>query len=371
MKPSTLTVEALKAILSCDPETGVFTRVVSASNAVKVGYAAGTVATNGRRYIDVLGRKYLAHRLAWFYVKGEWPTGYVVPNNGDYLDARIDNLSDQIPTDVAKRVRSKADGTAGVTWDAQRQKWFAKITVGYKQKALGRFDRKEDAIAAVDAANALVRESDVEVDTALRAKTTLRVRHRDLWRRTTEVHGQTGWESFEAFASDVGAAPKDNHSLVPVDASLPIGPSNFAWSAPLNAGFDVSTREGRRAYDRAQRGMHPNRYRDHELRKRFGLTLADYQTMLADQSGVCAVCEQPEKDMNGGKVRWLAVDHNHTTGAIRGLLCGNCNKAIGFFCEDARRFHRAAAYLDRHEGRGADIVQFPAGASSGILSFAA
>ena len=58
---------------------------------------------------------------------------------------------------------------------------------------------------------------------------------------------------------------------------------------------------------------------------KYGMSLEDYEQLLADQGGVCKICggnRQPQKA--------LGVDHDHTTGAVRGLLCGKCNSALGF-----------------------------------------
>jgi hypothetical protein len=61
------------------------------------------------------------------------------------------------------------------------------------------------------------------------------------------------------------------------------------------------------------------------LKRQYGLTLEDYETMLVTQGGVCKMCGGPP-----GK-RMLAVDHDHETGKIRGLLCVRCNVGLGFY----------------------------------------
>lgn len=89
-------------------------------------------------------------------------------------------------------------------------------------------------------------------------------------------------------------------------------------------------------------------YRDYDLKKKFGLSMADYQRMFAAQGGVCAVCEKPETATRGGEVKWLAVDHCHDTGAVRGLLCQSCNLMVGYGRDDAAVLTAGAAYLRRH-----------------------
>ena len=61
------------------------------------------------------------------------------------------------------------------------------------------------------------------------------------------------------------------------------------------------------------------------LMKKFGLSEADYQNMVDSQDNLCAICGRPEKN------KALAVDHDHDTGEIRGLLCGYCNVRLGWF----------------------------------------
>lgn len=86
------------------------------------------------------------------------------------------------------------------------------------------------------------------------------------------------------------------------------------------------------------------------LRKKLGITLEQYDTMLAAQGGVCAICGKVETRLNRrGTVRLLAVDHDHSTGAIRGLLCADCNVGIGYFKDDPSLLRLAATYMDKHK----------------------
>lgn len=83
------------------------------------------------------------------------------------------------------------------------------------------------------------------------------------------------------------------------------------------------------------------------LLSRYGLTVDEYEALLLEQGGVCAVCRKVEWfiDPRKGKPRNLAVDHCHSTGKVRGLLCGRCNRSIGHFEDDPELLSRAAAYL--------------------------
>ncbi len=81
-------------------------------------------------------------------------------------------------------------------------------------------------------------------------------------------------------------------------------------------------------------------------KKKYGITPEQYDELLALQRGVCAICGQPERSKTrNGHVKALAVDHDHETGEVRGLLCDNCNRGLGHFKDDAERLAAAVAYL--------------------------
>lgn len=79
----------------------------------------------------------------------------------------------------------------------------------------------------------------------------------------------------------------------------------------------------------------------------YGLTVGDYDSMLDRQGGVCAICNRPENRTHHltGKTFSLAVDHDHETGKVRGLLCTRCNKAIGALGDSHESIARAVKYL--------------------------
>lgn len=76
-------------------------------------------------------------------------------------------------------------------------------------------------------------------------------------------------------------------------------------------------------------------------KRKYGITLDEYNTMLKQQNKRCAICSIHSDDLN---IK-LCVDHCHDTGTVRGLLCSMCNRAIGFLSDDAYLLEKAARYL--------------------------
>lgn len=87
-----------------------------------------------------------------------------------------------------------------------------------------------------------------------------------------------------------------------------------------------------------------NRF-ESRLRSVYGITVADYEAMRTAQDGRCAICQNPPEGRGKGNV--LVVDHCHSGGHVRQLLCGNCNIAIGLMTDDPAILDRAASYLRR------------------------
>ena len=85
------------------------------------------------------------------------------------------------------------------------------------------------------------------------------------------------------------------------------------------------------------------------LRYSYGMTVEQYDAILASQNGRCAICEHRETFTRAGKIRKLCVDHDHATGIIRGLLCGKCNVALGYFQDSQEMLKAASLYLSKHQ----------------------
>jgi len=87
------------------------------------------------------------------------------------------------------------------------------------------------------------------------------------------------------------------------------------------------------------------RHRKYELKNKYGMSEEQYDVLLLSQDNRCAICNT---DTPTGKWRVFAVDHCHTTGNVRGLLCNECNRGMGLLRDNAELLRRAADYLDHH-----------------------
>lgn len=108
-------------------------------------------------------------------------------------------------------------------------------------------------------------------------------------------------------------------------------------------------REGQRKYYQENKG----KWKEQHLRKKYNLSVEDFNAIFVAQNGQCAICATTFNDafvgtrQREGKAH---VDHCHTTGKIRGLLCTKCNTALGLFDEDIVRLLNAIDYLKKHHG---------------------
>jgi hypothetical protein len=88
--------------------------------------------------------------------------------------------------------------------------------------------------------------------------------------------------------------------------------------------------------------------KDHQLKYKFGITLQDFDRMVESQGNLCAICGGENVQIRGRTVA-LAVDHNHKTGKVRGLLCNGCNTSLGRF-KDIPMLKKAIKYLEETDG---------------------
>lgn len=101
------------------------------------------------------------------------------------------------------------------------------------------------------------------------------------------------------------------------------------------------------AYMREWTAANRENVRSINLKQNYGITLDEYEVILEAQGGVCAICRQPESQIHykTGVPKNLAVDHDHASGAVRGLLCGGCNSLLGSANDDLDRLEAAIKYL--------------------------
>ena len=99
------------------------------------------------------------------------------------------------------------------------------------------------------------------------------------------------------------------------------------------------SREG----NRKARAEDPRRFKSYELKAHYGITLDEYEALLAKQNGHCAICGAVEP----GGMGMFHVDHCHGTGRIRGLLCTTCNAGLGHFKDNPETISKAIGYLNQ------------------------
>lgn len=153
-----ITPERVRELLHYDPEEGVLRwraeqRTGNGKNLVNAaaGDIAGGFMGNGYWYISLDGCRYLASRLAWLYMTGEWPPSEIDHRDGDEGNNRWLNLRASTRSQNGANTRRRSDNTSGfkgVTYDKSRKKWQSKIRVNGRDFFLGRFDDPELAHAA-------------------------------------------------------------------------------------------------------------------------------------------------------------------------------------------------------------------------------
>lgn len=87
----------------------------------------------------------------------------------------------------------------------------------------------------------------------------------------------------------------------------------------------------------------PEEQRKRYLKAKYGINVEEYDRLYESQDGKCSICGTENKENR----RHLSVDHCHTTGKIRGLLCQSCNKGLGLFRDKIEFLRKAAEYLEK------------------------
>jgi hypothetical protein len=128
---------------------------------------------------------------------------------------------------------------------------------------------------------------------------------------------------------------------------------NFPKNKMYKDGIRPHCIECRREYEVESYHKHKHKrpydyqyHRNDKLKRIYGISYAEYLNMLEAQGGCCAICGTNDT----GKRKAFAVDHNHETGKVRGLLCSNCNTGIGNLKENEGIMLRAIEYLRNTNG---------------------
>lgn len=158
-----LTAEILRELVTYDPDTGNFTwrrrKLRHGLERIDRGWntrlAGNPVAKRRHRHghlqigLAEYGSNFMAHRLAWLYVHGSWPSMDLDHINGKHDDNRIANLREVTKSQNLMNQKMRVNNTSGVTgvsWAAKSKKWSAQIQVRGKMISLGRFVDKDEAI---------------------------------------------------------------------------------------------------------------------------------------------------------------------------------------------------------------------------------
>lgn len=119
--------------------------------------------------------------------------------------------------------------------------------------------------------------------------------------------------------------------------------NEFSFRTRAGDGKDYQCKACRAAYGKEWRIKNADKHRDGRLKYSYNIGLDDYNAMLEAQGHCCAVCRT---DTPGGRGTWH-VDHCHTNGHVRGLLCTSCNVGLGHFNDNISTLSNAIAYLSR------------------------
>lgn len=113
----------------------------------------------------------------------------------------------------------------------------------------------------------------------------------------------------------------------------------------------VKWRKNNKTEYNAQMAQHRRNYSKELKTQKYGITVEQWQALFDSQSGLCAICKQPETnfDKRHNKLRTLSIDHCHITGKVRGLLCGKCNNALGLFNDDPNLLDAGSHYLKNNQ----------------------
>lgn len=151
VKNPELTQQLLKELFYYDQDAGTFERKDIRTSA-KAGPSVGSIGPEGYASIYICGRNIKAHRIAWLYVYGEWPSMYIDHINGNKTDNRISNLrlvtKGQNVQNIGGAYKNKKSAGGPGVYPHKCGRWHARIQLNGKSKSLGLFDNIDDAAKA-------------------------------------------------------------------------------------------------------------------------------------------------------------------------------------------------------------------------------
>jgi len=146
-----ITQALLHEMLDYNKDSGVFVWKVRSAQKIRVGDIAGTVNAKGYVGIKLFGKRYLAHRLAWMYINGEFPDSFIDHANTVRTDNRIDNLRLSTHQENKRNGKLYKNNTSGFRGVAFKQNaWVGSLEVGDRRVYVGRFKTAAEASAAVE-----------------------------------------------------------------------------------------------------------------------------------------------------------------------------------------------------------------------------
>ena len=147
------------------------------------------------------------------------------------------------------------------------------------------------------------------------------------------------WRDFSTFLTDLGDRPSEKHRLHKVDKTLGYVRGNVIWREMLKHS------EGFTDHTRYWIANNRDKTKQYKLKNRFNLTEIEYQMMLEAQKNSCAICGIHESKVE----KRLSVDHCHSTGKIRGLLCADCNFMLGWSRDNIENLQKGITYLQQFD----------------------
>jgi hypothetical protein len=153
------------------------------------------------------------------------------------------------------------------------------------------------------------------------------------------------WKNdFWVFVEDV-IERQTGARLVRISKTGPYSKQNMCWQVIKGTPVD---RESAAKYQREWRADNIRSVKSADMKRYYGITMGDYERILDSQDHSCAICKGNEGSIqSNGKPFSLAVDHCHDSKKVRGLLCSNCNRGLGFFGDNIATLLSAIEYLKK------------------------